>query len=174
MQTDHTTSAKEPEHIDLIVGPGREKENRTFGELLASLRKRAQITRTDAASQLGFSSEYLRLIELGKRTPALGKMQEFLDLYQADGAVETIQPGGDKPDLLLRPFPQEDPLIIQFASRIRETRQISSPRVRDKSANDRKTYSRTRAERIGDIVTLLVEVDVDTLERVHEYLHSKM
>jgi hypothetical protein len=31
------------------------------------------------------SAEYLRLIEVGKRTPALGQMRKFLDTYGADG-----------------------------------------------------------------------------------------
>ena len=72
---------------DWTVGPGQ-PDNSRFGELLESLRWKAGLSRADAAAKLGLSSEYLRLIEIGKRTPALGQMRNLLYVYGAQGDVQ--------------------------------------------------------------------------------------
>src|SRR4051794_5986401 len=86
--------------LDLVVGPG-ERDNRRFGELLEDLRRKAGLSRVDAAAKLELSSEYLRLIEIGKRTPALGQMRHLLNAYGAEGEVEKISPQGYRQDLLV-------------------------------------------------------------------------
>lgn len=111
-----------PEVVDLVVGPGRNEDNRIFGELLARIRQHAGRTRAETAAELGLSAEYLRLIELGRRTPALGQMKRFLEAYQADGGVMELQPDGTRPDLLIFDMYNRDPLIVEFESRIREAR----------------------------------------------------
>src|SRR4051794_22818337 len=83
-----------------VVGPG-EPDNSRFGELLEDLRRNAGLSRADAAAKLRLSSEYLRLIEIGKRTPALGQMRNLLDAYGAEGEVERISPQGYRQDLLV-------------------------------------------------------------------------
>ncbi|WP_346116935.1 helix-turn-helix transcriptional regulator [Micromonospora coerulea] len=110
---------------DLTVGPGRESDNRLFGELLERLRWKAGMSRADAAAKLGFSSEYLRLIEVGKRTPALGQVPKFLDAYGAAGEVGPVQPGGYRPHLIVIDPMNDDPVLVQFISRIREARRIA-------------------------------------------------
>src|SRR5688572_15647507 len=75
------------EPADWTVGPG-ESDNGPFGELLEALRWKAGLSRGDAATKLGLSSEYLRLIETGKRAPALGQMRKLLDAYGAEGEVQ--------------------------------------------------------------------------------------
>ena len=86
--------------VDWVVGPG-EPDNSRFGELLEGLRWKAGLSRADAAAKLGLSSEYLRLIEVGKRTPALGQMRNLLDAYGAEGEVERISPQGYRQDLVV-------------------------------------------------------------------------
>ena len=111
-----------PEFVDLVVGPGQDKDNRIFGELLARIRQHAGRTRAETAAELGLSAEYLRLIELGRRTPALGQMEKFLEAYRADGDVGRLQPGGDRPDLLIFDMYNKEPVVVEFKSRIREAR----------------------------------------------------
>jgi transcriptional regulator with XRE-family HTH domain len=108
--------------VDMVVGPGMESDNRRFGEFLEDVRKHAGLSRADAAAKLGFSAEYLRLIEAGKRTPALGQMRIFLDAYRADGAVEEVTPGGDRPDLVMVDPLNGETYVVEFKSRIREAR----------------------------------------------------
>src|SRR4051794_36452633 len=108
-------------YVDMVVGPG-ESDNRRFGELLADLRRHAGLSRADAATKLGLSAEYLRLIEAGRRTPALGQMRAVLDAYGAEGAVEQVMPGGDRPDLVVFPPGRDEPEFVEFKSRIREAR----------------------------------------------------
>jgi transcriptional regulator with XRE-family HTH domain len=121
-QQEDRETARRPPFLDLIVGPGLESDNRRFGELLERLRRQARLSRADAAVKLGLSAEYLRLIEVGKRTPALGHMQNFLDAYGADAEVERVMPGGDRPDLVVIDPLNGDPVIVEFKSRIREAR----------------------------------------------------
>ena len=83
-----------------VVGRG-EPDNSHFGKLLEDLRWKAGLSRADAATRLGLSPEYLRLIEAGKRTPALGQMRNLLDAYGAEGEVERISPQGYRQDLLI-------------------------------------------------------------------------
>src|SRR3954453_16553966 len=94
--------------VTWVVGPG-ERHNPRFGKLLEDLRWKAGLSRADAAAKLGLSSEYLRLIELGKRTPALGQMRNLLDAYGAEGEVERISPQGYRQDLaVLDPLDGDD------------------------------------------------------------------
>src|SRR3954470_11715194 len=86
--------------VDLVVGPG-EPGNHEFGELLERLRWKAGFSRADAADKLGLSVEYLRLIEVGKRTPALGQMRRFVSVYGANGEVERISPQGYRQDFIV-------------------------------------------------------------------------
>lgn len=111
-----------PEFVDLVVGPGQDKDNRKFGELLARIRQHAGRTRVEAAAELGLSAEYLRLIELGRRTPALGQMEKFLKAYQAEGDVMKLHPNGTRPDLLISDMYNKEPVVVEFKSRIREAR----------------------------------------------------
>ena len=107
---------------ELVVGPG-EPDNRQFGELLERLRRNAGLSRAAAATTLGFSTEYLRLIEAGRRTPAYGQMQNLLDAYGAIGEVGRISPQGYRQDLAVFDPPHDDePVIVEFTSRIREAR----------------------------------------------------
>lgn len=179
--------SERPPFVDLVVGdgalevgPGFESDNQSFGRLLERLRKQAGLSRADAAARLGFSSEYLRLIELGKRTPALGQMRSFLDAYGADGEVETVMPGGDRPDFIVLDPLNGDPVIVEFKSRIREARR-STPRtplsVGSTTDPDQEAWlashpSPSRAAEIGVVVSLLAQADDSTIREIREILEQ--
>ncbi|MEV2241126.1 helix-turn-helix transcriptional regulator [Micromonospora sp. NPDC049891] len=169
---------------DLTVGPGRESDNRRFGELLERLRWKAGMSRADAAAKLGFSSEYLRLIEVGKRTPALGQVSKFLDAYGADGAVEKVQPGGYRPHLIVIDPMNDDPVLVQFISRIREARRIAlggppgevdrqvDPDQPKRRAHDRPSVR--RAVELGVVISLLTQADDSALRKIRETLEEEL
>lgn len=178
-----------PPFVDLIVGeewevgPGLEPNNRRFGGLLERLRKHAGLSRADAAAKLGFSAEYLRLIEVGKRTPALGQMRSLLKAYGAEGEVEKLQPGGDRPDLLVIDPLNGDPVIVEFKSRIREARRSAPsnpPGMVDRQKDlhlHKRVYdspSPSRAAELGILVTLLTRADDSTIRRIREMLEDEV
>lgn len=133
------------------VGP-READNEKLGELLLELRTKAGFSRTTAAHRLDLSSEYLRLIERGVRTPVEGNMRSILDLYRATYTVELGRIViGD--------------VSVEFTSRIKEPR--------------RKAYieeevpvpaTMSRSTRIGRIVELLISAENEDLRQVHVHL----
>lgn len=171
--------------MDMVVGPG-ESDNSRFGELLERLRKHAGLSRADAAAALGFSAEYLRLIELGKRTPALGQMRSFLGAYGADGDVERITPQGYRQDFLVFDPLQGangDPVIVEFKSRIREARRsaLGGPQdeVDEQSDLDQQmgVYggpSTRRAAELGVVVSLLTRADDSTVRKIRELLEDEV
>lgn len=169
---------------DLTVGPGRTSHNLRFGELLERLRWKSGMTRADAAARLGLSSEYLRLIEVGKRTPALGQMPNFMNAYGANAAVERVQPGGDQPDLIVIDPLNDDPVLVEFTSRIREARRIAlggSPdevdAQEDQDEPKRRAHGRpsaSRAVELGVVVSLLTQADDGTLRKIREMLEEEL
>ncbi|MFJ5545373.1 helix-turn-helix domain-containing protein [Micromonospora chalcea] len=183
-QLDAHLQAFERPPYDLTVGPGRESDNRQFGELLERLRWKAGISRADAAAKLGFSSEYLRLIEVGKRTPALGQVPKFLDAYGADGEIEGVQPGGERPDLIVIDPLNDEPVVVEFISRIREARRIAldgppdevdgqvDPGQPKRRPHDRP--SAIRAVELGMVVSLLTQADDSTLRKIREILEGEI
>ena len=167
----------------LLVGPG-ESDNSRFGELLERLRWKAGLSRADAAAKLGFSSEYLRLIEVGKRTPALGQMRNILAAYGADGDVERVRRPGSRQDLLFF-----DPLLgndfdlvtVEFTSRIREARRraLGGPpdeadwqQDLDQQTRVYDSPSASRAAELGAVVSLLTRADDSTLHKIRELLED--
>jgi transcriptional regulator with XRE-family HTH domain len=130
----------------LVVGPD-EPDNAQFGEILRRFRTETQLSRAQAANILGFTSEYLRLIERGVRTPAFGSMSSFLTTYRVDHQVfaDYEVTFGD--------------YVVEFTSRIKEARSKGPTEV-----------SLSRNERIGQIVTLLTTTDSKTLRDVHDRL----
>lgn len=164
--------------IDMLVGPG-EADNARFGHLLENLRWNAHLSRADAAAKLGFSSEYLRLIETGKRTPALGQMRNFLAVYDAKGSVEQVRPDGYRQDLLLfDPLQGDDgePYVIEFKSRIREARRtaLGGPPDEDEDLQEsvHERPSDSRAAELGQVVSLLTRADAKTLRKVRRLLED--
>ena len=142
------------------------------------------MTRADAAAKLGLSSEYLRLIEVGKRTPALGQIPNFMDAYGANAEVERVQPGGDQPDLIVIDPLNDEPVLVEFTSRIREARRIALGGPPDEVdgqedqdepkrwAHGRK--SATRAAELGVVVSLLTRADDGTLRKIREMLEEEL
>lgn len=168
---------------DMVVGPGMSSGNRRFGALLARVREHAGLSRADAAATLGVSAEYLRLIELGRRTPALGQMRSFLNAYHANGEVGLLQPGGDRPDLILMDPLDDEPVLVEFKSRIREARRstVSSPRgVADQQKDldflkpDHAGPSASRAADLGFVVSLLARADDSTIRKVRDLLQNEV
>lgn len=174
-----------PEFVDLLVGPGRTSDNRRFGELLADIREHAGLTRAEVATTLDLSAEYLRLIELGKRTPALGQMKGFLEAYRAKGEVGRLQPGGDRPDLLIFAPHRDDPTIVEFTSRIREARRstVSSsqgildprrePDFHELLSDDPDDPLVNHAADLGLVVFLLARADHSTIRKVRDLLQAE-
>jgi transcriptional regulator with XRE-family HTH domain len=170
-----------PPNVDLAVGPGMESDNRQFGELLERMRWKAGLSRADAADKLGFSSEYLRLIEVGKRTPALGQMPRFLNAYGADGEVEKVMPGGGRPDLLVIDPLDDAPVVVEFKSRIREARRsaLGGPPEKDDQPEDldlqvHGSLSASRARELGLVVSLLTRADDSTLRKIRGLLEDEI
>lgn len=182
MSDGRTVSDERPEHedppyIDLVIGPGHEQDNRSFGRMLSEFRQLAGLSRASAAASLEVSAEYLRLIELGRRTPALGQMQAFIQLYGIKGEVGRLQPGGDRPDLILFPPHDDEPITIDFASRIREARrrgidlasEAEGRRTAVRSA-EANSPSENRAVELGLILSLLASANDQTLGEVYDLL----
>ncbi|MEJ7788096.1 MAG: helix-turn-helix transcriptional regulator [Solirubrobacteraceae bacterium] len=157
----------EPSPCSWVVGPGQ-ADNTRFGKLLESLRWKAGLSRADAAARLGLSSEYLRLIEVGKRAPALGQMRKVLDVYGADGEVEKLSSEGYRQDLIVLDPLDGEPVVVEFTSRIREARRKALGGPPD--ADDEPSQSEGRAAEIGRVVLLLAQADDDTLRKVRELL----
>ncbi|WP_310112482.1 helix-turn-helix domain-containing protein [Pseudarthrobacter oxydans] len=178
---DPSTTKASP--YDLVVGPGRSSGNREFGALLMRVREHAGLSRADAAATLGVSAEYLRLIELGRRTPALGQMPSFLDAYHANGAVGLLQPGGERPDLILMDPRNDEPVLVEFMSRIREARRSTTRSARDGAGQVSKMGFLTsvfdapavsHAADLGFVVTLLAHADPGTVRKVREWLQDEL
>ena len=167
----------EPSPVGWVVGPGK-PDNPRFGDLLERLRWKAGLSRADAAAKLGLSSEYLRLIEVGKRTPALGQMRNLLDAYGAEGEVERISPQGYRQDLAVIDPLDGEPVFVEFTSRIREARRraLGGPPDEDEdwqqAAYERPAES--RAAEIGLVVSLLTRADNNTLRKVRALLEDEV
>ncbi|KQR86690.1 helix-turn-helix domain-containing protein [Microbacterium sp. Leaf179] len=174
---DERPEHEDPPYVDLFVGPNRESDNQRFGRILTEFRRLTGLSRSDAAARLDISAEYLRLIELGRRSPALGQMRTFIDVYGIEGAVEKPQPGGDRPDLILMPPYGDEPLTVEFVSRIREARRRGIDLQTDAETrreavrrSEAKLPSENRAVELGYIVSLLATADDRTLTKVYDIL----
>jgi transcriptional regulator with XRE-family HTH domain len=130
------------EVVALIVGPD-EPDNVKFGEILHALRSRP---RSVVAEELNVSSEYVRLIERGERSPALGTALKMLNLYSISYELDKFQ----------LTFQYRKHYSVEFTSRIKEARY--------------KFPELTRNELIGQVVRLLVVADDDTLKETHSKL----
>lgn len=165
--------------VNLVVGGGKQSDDVHFGELLERLRWNAGLSRSDAAAKLGFTSEYLRLIELGDRTPALGQMRKFLAVYGARGDVEAISPQGFRRDLLVfDPLNGEEgePIVVEFKSRIRQARRTLCRKcgaVLDSELGCGRCLDSEAAE-IGLVVKLLMRADALTLRKVLKLLEGNV
>lgn len=132
--------------IYLTVGP-EQADNEQLGKLLWAFREEADASRTTAAEHLGVSSEYIRLIERGKRVPSHGLMREILKHYKVDFFAGR------------RKMVIKNEIEVTFTSRILETRQPK--------------HIRNRSEMIGEIVGLLIEADDELLDTVRMFLLVK-
>ena len=128
----------------LTVGPD-ESDNAQFGEFLFDLRRAAKLSRIKAGQLIGVSSEYVRVIELGKRTPALGTALKILDIYQTPFTLNGSR-------IILEGF------SVEFTSRIKEAR-YSLPKL-----------SQSREELIVQIIESLLVADHDTVRKIHSKL----
>jgi transcriptional regulator with XRE-family HTH domain len=131
--------------IFLTVGPNQ-IDNLSFGEIIHSFRLNSQLSKPKAAERIGVSSEYIRLIERGERTPALGTVLKILDIY---GVSYEQKP---KSQVVI-----DGNISVTFTSRIKEARH-SLPK------------HQTRNELIGQIVSYLSIADDDTLRKIHSKL----
>jgi transcriptional regulator with XRE-family HTH domain len=131
--------------IFLTVGPNQ-IDNRSFGGILAVFRIKNNLTKPKAAERIGVSSEYIRLVERGERTPALGTVLKILDIY---GVSYEQKP---KSQVII-----DGNISVTFTSRIKEARH-SLPK------------HQTRNELIGQIVSFLTIADDDTLRNIHSKL----
>ena len=169
-------SHEEPPYIDMVVGPDRDNDNRRFGQMLADYRQEAGLSRDDAAAAMGISAEYLRLVELGRRTPAMGQMHAFLEVYGIEGAVGKLQPGGDRPDLILFPHGADEPVTLDFASRIRGARRRGTLTGRgsasEPGAHSPADIDENRAIELGRLVARLATADIETLRKIYELLED--
>lgn len=176
---DERPESEDPPFVDLTVGPNHDRDNQSFGRILAEFRELAGLSRSEAAAKLDVSAEYLRLIELGRRSPVLGQMRAFIDTYGINGDVGRLQPGGDRPDLILMRPHDDEPMTVEFTSRIREARRrgtdLSPEAEKQREAVRRKEAdlpSESRAVELGYIVSLLATADDRTLAKVYDLLDA--
>jgi len=127
----------------LIVGPN-ESDNEKFGQILQKFRTDNQLSRAKAANRIGVSSEYVRLMEKGERTPALGMARKILYFYGVPYTVTKNQIFCEN-------------ISVEFTSRIKESRY--HPKI-----------EMTRNELMGEIVSLLSVADDKTVEKIHSKL----
>jgi|SRR5881227_3784483 len=132
----------------LVVGPGQE-DNKHFGEILERLRKRAQLSRAEAANAIGLSSEYIRTIERGLRTPAAGQMVRILGAY----GVPDDSAFGER-------IITVDGHEVEFISRIQEAR-------------GKETFEPNRYEKVGRIVSMLTTADESTINKIYRMLERR-
>lgn len=125
--------------IILTVGPD-ELDNPAFGHILLGLRTKMDLTRSEAANRIGVTSEYVRLMERGERTPALGMALKMLDVYDVPYTLDESQVYFEN-------------VSAEFSGRIKEARRHFSDPNRD--------------ELIGQMVKFLVDADDDVLKRIH-------
>jgi transcriptional regulator with XRE-family HTH domain len=131
------------DNISLIVGPN-EIDNLKFGGILHTFRIRNQLSKPKAAERIGVSPEYVRLIERGERTPALGTLLKILDIYGV-----SYERNGSQ-------VVMDETVLVDFTSRIKNARHsLPNP---------------TRYELIGQIVSFLSITDDDTLRIIHSKL----
>jgi len=133
------------------VGPGQ-ADNEKLGSLLKKWRTEAQFSRSALARRVGLSSEYIRLIEQGKRCPVEGQFRILLSVFNVEYAVED--------GLWLA-----ESISFDFTSRIKEVRGVAMSRPKPEALTpiDRLT-------RLGLIVDLLGQADDQTLRDVHTRL----
>jgi transcriptional regulator with XRE-family HTH domain len=156
----------------LVVGPGQ-SGNQELGSILRELREFAGLSRIEAAARLRVSVEYLRLIEAGRRVPALGQMPRFLSEYHALGGVYMPQHDGSLADLIVYLRPDE-PVFVEFRSRIREARggrrQASNGLPSPHDAAQRRNEHHAQ---LGEVVSMLAVVGPGAVRRVRELLESE-
>lgn len=101
---------------------------------------------------------------------------------RAKGAVGQLQPGGDRPDLLIWGPNDEEPTIVEFESRIREARRntVSSPhgipdlwKWSEFTELESDDLSGNFAADLGFVVFLLSRSDHDTILKVRDLLQAK-
>lgn len=132
------------------VGPYEEwANNKMFGELLTYWRQMKNLSRKEAARRLDLSSEYIRLIEHGLRTPAAGNMPHILKLYDVQYTID------------------EGRWVIgtnafEFTSRIQTARNEPLP--------PRLLQSKTRHELLGAILEKLSRSNKDDLIKTYEFV----
>ncbi len=137
--------------IQLVVGPG-EEDNEKFGRLLENFRLDNGLTRAQAAKKIKLSSEYIRLIEHGKRVPANGQARNILETYGVSCII-----GRNKLSF--------NNIIVKFTSRIQAARENTTQEIVT-------IENLTRAEQIGLIVDQLVRADEKKLRQVHNLLRK--
>jgi transcriptional regulator with XRE-family HTH domain len=140
----------------LVVGPDQ-ADNEKLGKLLQHYRLEMNLSRAQAANRMGFTSEYLRLIERGKRTPPLGRVRNILNAYNVGFTMQLAE--------------NEEWLIvnnttINFTSRIREARHHNQ----ELEIVDVAPAVLDRTTAIGEIVELLTQVDNRALYQVRKSL----
>lgn len=176
---DDLVDITELEVVRKVVGPGEANDNVEFGALLRLMRNRAQLSRADAAAKLGLSVEYLRLIEAGVRTPALGQMRAFLDVYDVRGQVEHVE-GGSLTDLMLyNPAGTRQAWFVEFRSRIREARRKNPGHALDeifarKDPHPTQPLDPRHAAELGVIVSMLTRASPDCLRKIRELLEEEL
>ena len=173
MATERSRTAPHDDRRTLVVGPG-ESGNEEFGSLLRALREFVRLSRIEAAARLGVSLEYLRLIEAGRRIPALGQMPRFLSEYHALGGTHIPQHDGSVADLILYLRPEE-PVFVEFRSRIREARgrpQTSNALPSLSAEHDADQRRNEHNAQLGEVVSMLAVVGPETVRKVRELLVS--
>lgn len=141
------------EPVRLMVGP-EQSDNVRFGVLMEEIRNERGFSRARAAQILHLTSEFIRLIEKGKRIPAAGTTRYILETYGVP--FETDLAGGF-PILMFKEY------RVEFTSRIKAARSKGKPSP---------TFV-DRDKRIGQIVRLLAIADDKMLHDIHRKLRRE-
>jgi transcriptional regulator with XRE-family HTH domain len=135
------------EEVHIIVGANKDASSELAAQL-TRLRVSLGWSRPQAATNLGVSTEYVRLIETASQSPSMGIVMKMLKMYGVEFKAE-------------HRYIRFEHFAVEFTSRILNARtpkgvapipQLSDP--------DRNTW-------VGRIVQLLVAADDDTVREVY-------
>src|SRR4051812_48505641 len=101
----------------MVVGKDQ-PDNERFGALLERLRTRKGLSRPEAAKEVGYTAEYLRQIEKGKRAASRYRMTDMMKAY----GVTCYFEGRNDENMFINPPGEERPIVVEFRSkgRVRE------------------------------------------------------
>lgn len=97
----------------MMVGNGQ-PDNEAFGQLMKKIRMEQGLSRKQVTEELEISGDYIRLIEMGLRTPSEEVMDDLMTVYGLTGYTD-----GEHREKFHFDSPREkEPIVIIFMNRV--------------------------------------------------------